>query len=419
MFSPTKSHLFANFKLHHPLPLNPRESQQLLNLLTTSFRQHLDAEHPAFRKGTNGSSPSRRKSLDHNDVPRRKSILEASRIPVDRHINSMLSNPLFGYDTSINVLKEPSSPSARSMRVFDLALSKGLMTREIATTLLKTNMRTIKASSALDVQAELRKSEAGSKVLKWLMSSGEVNKLDFLHDEAFSTILIEHLVAENLQEVVWTWIKSGLEQALAMRGASEERLNRLTRRQIVHPLLQLVIAEANASRSLGTAYMCISRAASYLKGLPASTMRDYLYPPGRFLVNATIFTHSAREPVSESEFDSFYSMLPVMFPQHVFERYAAHMLLFHPSPQVEPAIRFLSNLDTPNRGHTYTREVVQLGLDTAKYLLEAEKVSEALKVMDILRTQFPKQLGVSQQRQLEDVRSEASTMELLEGLSLA
>ena len=33
-------------KIHPQLPLTPRESQQLLNLLTTSFRSHLDREHP-------------------------------------------------------------------------------------------------------------------------------------------------------------------------------------------------------------------------------------------------------------------------------------------------------------------------------------------------------------------------------------
>ena len=33
-------------KLHPQLPLTPRESQQLLSLLTASFRRHLDREHP-------------------------------------------------------------------------------------------------------------------------------------------------------------------------------------------------------------------------------------------------------------------------------------------------------------------------------------------------------------------------------------
>jgi len=418
MFNPTKSHLLANFKLHHPLPLNPRESQQLLNLLTTSFRQHLDAEHPAFRKLPSTSASSRRRSSHHNDAPRKKSIIEGSRIPVDRHINSLLTNPLFGYGTSANASMDSTDTSARAMIVFDLALSKGLMTREMATTLLKTNMRTIKASSALDVQAELRKSGAGRKVLKWLVSSGEIDKMDFLCDEAFSTILIEHLVAENLQEVVWTWIKTGLDQVRSIDTA-EGQLDRSSRRQIVHPLLQLVIAEANASRSLASAYMCISRAAGYLSGLPASVMRDYLYPPGRFLVNATISSHSTRDAVSKSDFESFYSLLPVVFSKPVYDRYAAHMLLFHPIPKVEPAFQFLSNLDESRTGRVYTRDVVQLGLDTAKHLLEIDEVAEALKIMDILRLRFPRELGVSQRRQLDDIRSEASTMELLEGLSLA
>ena len=34
-------------KIHPQLPLSPRESQQLLSLLTQSFRAHLDREHPS------------------------------------------------------------------------------------------------------------------------------------------------------------------------------------------------------------------------------------------------------------------------------------------------------------------------------------------------------------------------------------
>lgn len=333
-------------------------------------------------------------------------------------MQSILSNPLFSFENKGDMTTDLSEPTARAMKVFDWILSKGMMTCDHAKTLLRTNKRNITASPALDVQKEMRASEAGSKVLKWLVSSGATNDLGFLRDQAFSALLIEHLVAENLQEVVWNWIKILFDRVPALLKLGGDAFTK-ARHEIANPLLQLVMAEADHSESLGKAYMCLSRAAGYLQGHTAITMRQILYPPGRYLVNNTVYTHSARKAVSDVDFESFLSLLPVMFYATRLSRYTAHLHLFHPTrPQVEPAMRFLKSMHLLRSNQTQTREIVQLGLDTAKHLLEKDRVPEALKIMDILRAEFPGELGVPQRKQLEEVRSEASIMELLEGLSL-
>lgn len=43
-------------KIHPQLPLNARESDQLLNILKTSFRKHLDVVHPTEEQRTTNST---------------------------------------------------------------------------------------------------------------------------------------------------------------------------------------------------------------------------------------------------------------------------------------------------------------------------------------------------------------------------
>ena len=77
-------------KIHPQLPLSPRESQQLLNLLTTSFRAHLDRAHP--QPETPQDSHAGNRSGRRNSSPAR---VASSYVLATRHMDSILTNPLF------------------------------------------------------------------------------------------------------------------------------------------------------------------------------------------------------------------------------------------------------------------------------------------------------------------------------------
>src|SRR5580700_3852386 len=83
-------------KVNHPLPLTPRQSKQLLDVLKTSFRAQLDREHGPWHRENNGKvSPS---SPQHTST-RPRSQSQPRSTPTDRHIHSVLSNPLFNYSS--------------------------------------------------------------------------------------------------------------------------------------------------------------------------------------------------------------------------------------------------------------------------------------------------------------------------------
>ncbi|KAH6719106.1 hypothetical protein BKA61DRAFT_473907 [Leptodontidium sp. MPI-SDFR-AT-0119] len=430
MFRPSQSLLFRpmpvlnKLKIHHPLPLNPRESKQLLNLLTTSFRQQLDSEHPQFRDSTAITL------LDHHTSrrSRRSSLSDHERTPTDRHMHSLLTNPLFNLSletghSNVVLSKDP-------MDIFNKAVANGMMTTSDAKACLAAKKSQIIRSSVLNVRDGMKDSGAGLQVLKWLVSSGTANKTDFLKDVAFVKIMMEYMVAEGLQEAAWKWVKKSLETFSKLSLLSGEEFV-AAQKEVVGPLLLLVRAEAANSASptsLDAAYMTMSRAAGYLGGLSTSEMTRILGPPGWFLIRASVMPRSSRPPPSESAFESFLSLIPVISKSPA--RYFAHLSLLHPTkPNPDLALDYIRSIDANKSKQKKGRQSkaatesdhhnIQLGLDTANYLLVQHRYTEADEVMEFLRTHYPKQLGIKEMRQLEQAKAEASSLELLERLGLA
>lgn len=416
MFRPSQSLLFRpmpalnKFKIHPPLPLNPRESKQLLNLLTTSFRQQLDAEHGEFRTNAKPSA-----TRDHKKAKeRRRSFSESSSRPTDRHMNSILTNPLFNLTTDSKSPKADRDP----MEVFDLAVAKGMMNLNYARACLNAKKHEIIQSPVPTIREGMKESAAGLKVLKWLISSGTANNNDFLKDARFAQILMEYLVAEGLQEVCWKWIQRGFEAIPRYFATADPVRHKEMRREIVGPLYFLVRAEASGDVSLDSAYICMSRAVGYLTGCPVARMRDLLSGPGWFLVHETIQLHSQRPPSTPTAFDAFFSLIPILSKDPAYQ--LAHLSLLHPShPSADLAFAFLQNLDPDfSLRHVRDHGYIQMGLDTAKALLENGRYGHAEWVMDFLRERYGQQLGISSRDQLEQAKAEASSLQLLEGLSL-
>ncbi|KAH7330201.1 hypothetical protein BKA65DRAFT_53800 [Rhexocercosporidium sp. MPI-PUGE-AT-0058] len=425
MFRPSQSLLFRpmpvlnKLKIHHPLPLNPRESKQLLNLLTTSFRQQLDSEHPQFRDSAAITS------LDHQSTRRlrRSSFSDHEKTPTDRHMHSLLTNPLFSLspgnrNSNVVLSKDP-------MDIFNNAVANGMMTTSYANACLAAKKSQIIHSSVLNVRDGMKDSGAGLQVLKWLVSSGTANRIDFLKDIEFAKIMMEYMVAEGLQEAAWKWVKKSLENIPKLSLLSGEEFAQ-AQKEVVWPLLLLVRAEAAASTStisLDAAYMTMSRAAGYLKGFSASEMTGILGPPGWFLIRTSVMPGSSRPPPSETAFESFLSLIPVILRNPA--RYFAHLSLLHPTkPNPDLALDYIRSIDAQGEHRAPQSKAsdhhnIQLGLDTANYLLVHHRYTEADEVMEFLRSRYPKQLGIKEMRQLEQAKAEASSLELLERLGLA
>src|SRR5437868_6282785 len=89
------------FKIHHPLPLSPRESKLLLNLLTTSFRNQLDKAH-GFRAELDPKAAVDSHAPNAGKERRRSQSDFDMRRPTDLHLISVLTNPLFNVSPSLD-----------------------------------------------------------------------------------------------------------------------------------------------------------------------------------------------------------------------------------------------------------------------------------------------------------------------------
>jgi hypothetical protein len=425
MFQATHNLLFrpisslGHFKIHQPLPLNPRESTQLLNLLTTSFRQQLDREHGSFRAEVDASGKALSKPTSSNPVSgkRRRDSLSRpwNKAPTDRHLHSVLTNPLFSYGTEKPDVRTtlPRDP----MDIFDEACAKGFMKLEYALACLKTKKRVIVQSSVLSVRDAMKASGAGSKVLRWLMASDPADNLKFLQDEAFSDVLIDFLVAEELQTAVWIWIDKMI---LAWTTAEDQQA---ITKSVAHFLNTLIRAEASGYVSLDAAFASFRMAAHHLNKLKCPT-RPILSKAGLFLSRESIIGSSSRPTPSPAMFDAFLHMLPAFTPRR--DIHLSHLLLHHPTrPNPTPALKFLMKFKAETtslqeRASVYPdSRIISLGLDVAKVLLEQDQHTDARWVMNFLQETYPKQLGLAHKRQLEQTQAEASSLELLKNLSLA
>ena len=180
-------------KIHPPLPMNPRESQKLLNLLTESFRQELDLEHPDL---------SRR---DHR--------------PTDAHIDSLLSSPILNTPClgSIRVRNHEKGNSGNALEgirrsfkdpvhYFRQQVAAGqasLLTARHCLEICRQNARFKEIPTEKDSSKEATASET---VLHWLWSSGLEDSLEFLHDYIFTSHLVYSLVVEGHQPQIRKWI---------------------------------------------------------------------------------------------------------------------------------------------------------------------------------------------------------------------
>ena len=298
------------------------------------------------------------------------------------------------------------------MEVFEQAVSKGMMTVDYASACLAEKRRRIVQSPVLSIREGMAASGAGRKVLKWLLSSGVAND-----NSAFSATLIEFLVAEQLQEYIWPWIRRSFLNAQA-EGLGKAKAARHG------ALMQLVVKEVEITQSLDVAIATLHRATQLLEEFPDKLRRDLLSPPGHYLLKRVIFDATCPPP-SESAFETFVNLVPVIKEASTMSKiYMAQLSLKHPSrPEPSLALDLLRSFDKKGALETMTvaqrPSYIQLGLETAKLLLENDQGADAAWVLDHLQTHCSKWLGLGDSKQVEQAKAEASSLRLLDSLSFA
>ncbi len=456
-------------KIHPPLTLNPRESQQLLSLLTSSFRQQLDHEHPSFWKdvvpgldakgrGRQGEASLRKGQT--KEEHQNHSSPTASFTLANSHIQSILTNPLFSHapkkrrisSPNRSILNKPSGfDSAQRifsnpMAWFDEQFALGTATVDMAAFCLDTHQKSLRSSPELSMTKAMRASGAGSRVLRWMGSTELTKSNEFLSYEKLISLLVPYLVAEERQAVIWEWLdrETPVPSGLDHQTTSTEK-SRLPDADLVKEkwqlLLKLVKAEYYQGEGIDGAltqflrFVHKRKAVNTVDLMTSSRSTHWLNkaqnvsaPAGQFLTSVLTSNPRASAPNQEL-FDEICCCVGDWAAEHTLS--FARLQAYHPTnPDPIPSLRYfrslsLDSLPVSVKKRKYT---VTLLLETARLLLEKGKLDDANWLMRYTGAGFAEDLGLekSETRQSASAyrprsyskEQELSNLQLLEGLEL-
>jgi hypothetical protein len=410
-------------KIHPQLPLTPRESQQLLNLLTSSFRAHLDREHPV---NSPDKSPAHTASSPPPVAQRIPSHVASSHV-ASRHIDSILSNPLFAVKphrrgsepTAADVLRDPMTWFLGQIAVGAATLPKAAMCLDV---LAKTT-----AGASSNLQPGMK---PGCIVAEWLRTSGLDTSKEFLDiciskqaykGSTFLSTLVSQLLAEGQTDTLWRWFIRPNVQRVKETRLDAARVS--TFRQQLLAKIVSVQADKNLGQGLAAFMQAFRMAQVEGHSLAYATLR----PVGAHLVNCIMShpDHGIDSELYQSFLLSFQHWLGSWSPA------AESMLwLHHPTaPSALPGLRFIQDPAgavkfVPGARSSRRQFLVRLSLGVARQLLAEEKYTEAQVAMEFTKEHFAdlvmsktQSAAPQTESQLRE-RLERDNLKLLDGLAL-
>lgn len=371
--------------IHQPLPLNKRESQKLLNALTSSFRSHLEKEH-----GPSAGLPPAPSLSYLPDTPSR---------PTDRHLGAILNNPLLR-DSRNDAITTPKSPTETGLdpkEVFERAVAKGLMTIPRAHGFLLRVHEEICNSTAVSVSQEMAQSGAGLMVVQWLRASGEERSLSFLTNMKFTGILVKFMAAEGLDELAWSWLQRLLLETRTQPSGVTSRASSRAHVNAPRVLFTALVLANPEAVELDGAYSAVVRGdALFQTHMPAPSLVRPAWMQVAWQTTSTSWRHKV--PGAEL-FDSFLAV-----GEHLWdhELVSAHLDLYHPtSPSSVRAVRYILDedawrtklsypLEQPKKYEAprvgFVKRLHLLSVDTAMHLTKTGEFELAQTVLGRINT---------------------------------
>ncbi|KAK8131439.1 hypothetical protein PG984_007877 [Apiospora sp. TS-2023a] len=387
-------------RIHQPLPLNQRESQQLLNSITSSFRKHLDQEHPWQSSSSPEAAPpptpiSKRleKAVLSNKEPTSSQQQNKQR-PTDYHLDNILA-VAGGQQISLHTEPLPTDVQAdvqKELYIFDSASSRGMMTTQRAAGFLASISRIINSQSVLALEKRVRLGDtgAGLKVVQWLRSSGLDHNLEFLHNP----ILIKHLApfmyAEGLEEVIWTWLSRLGARIVA---SPEDKETQQAINNLIPFIIKLDESRLGVTRALDDSYSAFLRMHQTLESKNRHMERVVKNSWARLSWTSTV--EAAQRPRPSVPLFEMFTDIGRPWGKQLD---IAHLELHHPaSPDHTSAVKYLhddgkiasvAKQVNQAKSDRLSRRMVSLGTDTVQRLNQVGQREEASWVSELMSRTF-------------------------------
>ncbi|KAF7538372.1 hypothetical protein G7054_g3000 [Neopestalotiopsis clavispora] len=369
-------------QIHQPLPLNKRESQKLLDSITSSFRKNLDKEHP-WQHQEAFDPALKAMSVLAKDLPRTEA--PQKHRPTDRHLDSILTNPLFAQGTAAGTTITAALQQHHD--IFDSAASKGMMTTRRAAGYLAM----VRKEAQFSGPTALATSGAGLRVVQWLRSSGAENSLEFISDQMLMPLLVRFMFVEGLEEVAWTWLSRLGAQLQALPKDSQ------TQHSLVFLLQVIRLAQVDKDRALAFSQPSLDPSYSaFLRANQTLTVDDPSVAKGlqRYWSSLSWAStvHASRYQTPSAPLFEMFTDIGRPWKKSLD---IAHLELHHPSkPDHSSAVTYLHddrvrlNADKLKNSANYVERMISLGTDTVDRLQVVGDQQEASWVSEFMARTF-------------------------------
>ncbi|KAJ5094105.1 hypothetical protein N7456_009966 [Penicillium angulare] len=375
-------------KIHQPLPRTPRESQQLLNALTSSFRRQLDQAYPA-------SKPP------NNEGDRQPLNTDSSLHATDQHLHNILDNPLFrivppkakslgGHHAGKNVDQEKRL-AEDPMGVFDEMAASGAVTTALITKCLKSQLLLVRSTDNMELSEAMKTSRTASRVVDWFWASDGASRQMLLRWRSTASSLAKFMVAEGLQDTIIRWLEMLMSYDL---GGRNGRMNEVVAQQTFNNfLVGFIEAEIRYGKGLASAFqnylhVCNMHSICQTTNLPQKTM---LLAAGACLNRAALELKPLNELVSVKTYDEYQRVISILsVPNSLL---SASISLCHPkNPDPLPLIQFVETL-SPDKFLTWNAArrdaIFRISCDALHVLIDQKNIRDAIHLARLIQQFFP------------------------------
>lgn len=380
-------------KIHQPLPRTPRESAQLLNALTSSFRRQLDREYPSSSSSANND--------ENGDNP--LSSVHAT----DKHLRTILENPLFritpsnaakrAHQSGLGPLQEQKL-ATEPMTVFDELVASGSVNRTALFNCLRAQLVLASAHTGDGVVDAMKKSKAGSKIVSWWYASDSESRKMLFTIRSSTVTLLKFMVAEGLQKTAMAWLAMLLNRDL---GGADGRISEAMAQTVARNfLLDLLKAEIQYGGGLVSAMRCYLEASR----LPISIDNELglvqykkalLMPAAGFLCRAAM--EDDQSQLQQMPVEMYDEYVRIIASWSLKSLLLACVPLFHPTrPDATRFVQFterISRVRLTTWPKTKKENFVLYAITAIRVLVDQQKFAEASYLARFIQENLPEKIG--------------------------
>lgn len=357
-------------KIHPPLPRTKRESQQLLEILSSSFRRQLDQHHPP--------PDARLPAASQSDAPRKPGPGTTT------DLSSILEHPLFDANLK-DTGKNYTSGRPHPLAVLADAMAAGQADVQTLYSCLKAHRTMMRSLSDLETRQVMEASRVGSTIVSWYAAADLESKGLFFSNRHVMALVMPYMSSQGLQGTVMTWLE------LLSRRNSADNMSDWSY-SLFNALYEFTAAEIRYGGGINSALEVFIRVRSMasISGSHGKSSSFALQPTAYYLTQ-WISSHETKlraSPIPAELFDKFSSFYDRKKITNLYRPLLALFHPTHPNPDLALKVTQLRPANAVTHG-SYRNRLLRVCFRASEVCLQQERDADARTFLAYARELLP------------------------------